>query len=359
MRISAERIFLFTFALLTVFGMTYERKKEYIFNSKKMPVFFHTFYEENSESCGKVDLEVQTAANENSSFPKTNAKSCAVLSLDTGELVYGESSDIALPFASTTKIMTALTVLQSSVDLDSVFTVPREVVGVEGSSIYLYEGEKIYVRDLLYGLLLESGNDAAVALALCCSDSVENFVALMNENARKMGLTKTTFKNPHGLYTDDHLTTAYELGRITVEAMKNPIFQSMVSTKSYRTTPVSEQYPVHFFSNHNRLLRTLEGAVGVKTGYTILAGRCLVSATVRDGTGFAAVTLNDRNDWNDHTKLHEYAHENYKAVKPIKKSELLFCYGDKVYTNSEDSVILVNRKARKIDKIEILLKPKE
>ena len=210
--------------------------------------------------------------------------------------------------ASTTKIMTALLAIEL-LEPEAVVTVPKEAVGIEGSSIYLIEGEQITVSDLLYGLMLESGNDAATALAIAAGGTVEHFVAMMNERAAELGLEDTHFSNPHGLSADDHYTTAYDLARLTCAALENETFAEIVSCKT-KTISDGKRY----LSNHNRLLRSYEGCIGVKTGYTIATGRTLVTAAERDGLTLVAVTLNDRSDWADHTKLLDYGFANYESV---------------------------------------------
>ncbi len=338
----ARAFFLFTLALVTIRGVISGTNGEYLPTVVTNPVLFHTIDVENSENRGKSE-DIYCLAGDDLPLPSISADGAALLSASTGELIYGKSSDVLLPMASTTKIMTALTVLESGLPLSDVVTIPREAVGVEGSSIYLFEGEKITVRDLLYGLLLESGNDAATALAIATSGSESAFVELMNEKARSLGLTRTAFKNPHGLSAEGHATTAYELGLITVAALKNETFSEIVATKSYNTTPVSEAYPSHYFVNHNRLLRMLPGANGVKTGYTLASGRCLVSSACRDGDTYIAVTLGCRNDWKAHTEMLEFAFARYRHVTLAEKSALTFTLDGTDFTNPTPLSVLVRR----------------
>jgi len=191
------------------------------------------------------------------------AKAAVIIDGKSGAVLYEKNASMRLPMASTTKIMTALTVLTYA-DTAIQIEVSKDAAGIEGSSIYLKAGEKISVTDLLYGLLLESGNDAASALAIGCFGSEKECVNKMNELCDSLGLIDTHFDNPHGLDSDNHYTTAYELARISAEALKNPVFKEIVSTKSYTAACENPRY----FSNHNRLLRTYDGAIGVKTGYT-------------------------------------------------------------------------------------------
>lgn len=222
---------------------------------------------------------------------------------DTGAVLYDHAAEQRSLIASTTKIMTAVVVLEHC-DPDAVFQIPREAVGIEGSSIYLKEGERLTVRELLYGLMLSSGNDAAVALALACSDSVLEFVDLMNLKADQLCLENTHFENPNGLDGENHYSTAADLGRLTAYALKNDDFLQIVSTKSIR---IGERC----LQNHNKLLWSLDGALGVKTGYTKAAGRILVSAAERSGRRLIAVTINDGSDWQDHKSLYEYGFSQY------------------------------------------------
>lgn len=206
------------------------------------------------------------------------------MELEGGQVFHSKNADKRLPMASTTKIMTALIVAEEC-DLGEVITVPDQAVGVEGSSIYLKKGEEISIKDLLYGLMLRSGNDAACALAIHHSGTVEKFVERMNERAREAGAEDTNFKNPSGLPDNEHYTTAKDLCNIARCAMKNPVFSEVVSTKNYTGD-------FRLFTNKNKLLSSFEGANGVKTGYTEKAGRCLVSSAKRGNMDVVCVVLN-------------------------------------------------------------------
>ena len=246
--------------------------------------------------------------------PETSAASFALLDADSGTLLAGKDMDTRLPMASTTKIMTALVVLET-LPLDTVVEIPPEAVGIEGSSIYLYRGEQITVHTLLYALMLSSANDAAVALALACDGSIEAFAARMNQKAAELELLNTHFCNPNGLHDREHYTTARDLARLTAAALQNPVFAEIVATRRH-TAAQQGTGATRLFVNHNRLLRTLDGAIGVKTGFTRAAGRCLVSAARRDGLTLIAVTLNDPNDWHDHTALHEWGFSAFVRYTP-------------------------------------------
>ena len=237
-----------------------------------------------------------------------SAQKAIAVDASTGRVLYEKDADSRSLIASTTKIMTALIVCEQCNVLDRM-QIPPEAVGIEGSSMYLREGEVFTIQELLYGLMLHSGNDAAVALAIYCGGTVEGFAELMNDKARRLGLTGTHFENPNGLDSPGHYSTARDLATLAVYAMKNPIFAKTVSTKSIRIGQRS-------LTNHNKLLWRVEGADGVKTGFTKAAGRILVSSAVRSGRRLICVTINDGNDWADHAALLEEGFSDY-TVKTI------------------------------------------
>ena len=204
-----------------------------------------------------------------------SAKSAILMDAQTGRVLYEKNADHRSLIASTTKIMTALIVCEQCNVLDRM-RIPKEAVGIEGSSMYLKEGETLSLQELLFGLMLHSGNDAAVALAIYCGGTVEGFVALMNDKARLLGLSDTHFVNPNGLDHPEHYSSARDLAVLTAYAMENPIFQKTVSTKTLTIGNRS-------MKNHNKLLWMINGADGVKTGFTRAAGRVLVSSANRDG----------------------------------------------------------------------------
>ena len=244
-----------------------------------------------------------------------SARAAVVIDADTGETLFEQNADSRLPMASTTKIMTALVALGEG-DLDRVYTVKPEYAAVEGSSMYLQAGERLSLQDTLYGLMmLASGNDAAVAIAGECG-GMTAFVGKMNAKAAELGLTDTHFDNPNGLPSDTHYTTAHELAKITAAALKDPVFRQIVSTKSCTVSG-------HALSNHNRLLSMYDGAIGVKTGFTRAAGRCLVSAADRNGRTIIAVTLNDPNDWNDHMEMLDAGFAQYSEVTLHKAGDTI------------------------------------
>ncbi|MCH5163889.1 MAG: D-alanyl-D-alanine carboxypeptidase [Clostridiales bacterium] len=220
-----------------------------------------------------------------------SAVGMAMLELDSGRLIMQKNKDKRLPMASTTKIMTAITVIEHTKSLDKTVVIPDEAVGVEGSSIYLQRGEELSIRDLLYGLMLQSGNDCAVALAIITGGSVENFAEMMNTLAAQIGANNTHFVNPHGLHDDSHYTTAYDLALISAYAMKNPVFAEIVGTKVHKTTWKDHDYG-RVIVNKNKIISIFEGGNGIKTGFTKKAGRCLVSSAQRDGKTVICVVLN-------------------------------------------------------------------
>ncbi len=237
---------------------------------------------------------------------------------ESGRILFSNNAQAKLPMASTTKIMTALVVIEDC-DADEVITVDDRAVGVEGSSIYLKRGEKISVRDLLYGLMLRSGNDAATALAIHHSGSVEKFALAMNNRANTLGLKNTHFCNPSGLPDNNHYTTAYDLCKITQSAMNLPLFKEIVSTKSYNGEYRS-------FVNKNKMLYRYEGATGVKTGYTVKAGRCLVSSAEREGMSVICVVLNCSDMYERSGKILDNCFENFKTVN-IDENKRFLCGG--------------------------------
>ncbi len=244
-----------------------------------------------------------------------SAQNAILLDAVSGRVILGKNTDKRSLIASTTKIMTALLVCEQCNVLDRV-RISKEAVGIEGSSLYLKEGEILTVQELLYGLMLHSGNDAAVALAIYCSGTVEGFVQQMNDKAKVLGLQNTHFENPHGLDGVNHYSTAADLAQLSVYAMKNPIFAKTVSVK---TVSIGERY----LRNHNKLLWRLDAAEGIKTGYTKAAGRILVSSAQQDGRRLIAVTISDPDDWQDHISMMEMGFAEFSEQTLIRSGEVL------------------------------------
>jgi len=250
-----------------------------------------------------------------------SAHSAVLIEPTTGRILYEKNAHERMSMASTTKIMTAICAIESGM-LDSKIEVDPSAVGVEGSSIYLKHGEHLTLRELVYGLMLSSGNDAAVAIACAVSGGVEEFAHLMNETAQKIGVRNTSFMNPNGLDEENHYTTAYDLAVITAYGLKNQEFKEIVST--YEKTISHEGYNyLRKLQNHNKLLRMYEGCIGVKTGFTKKSGRCLVSAAERNGVTLVAVTLKAPDDWNDHMTMLDYGFSKASSETVLKKDEYL------------------------------------
>ncbi len=237
---------------------------------------------------------------------EANAVAEIAMELTTETVLKEGNADARLPMASTTKIMTAIIIVEDC-NLDEVITVPDKAVGVEGSSIYLKKDEQIDIRDLLYGLMLRSGNDSATALAIHHSGSVEKFVEVMNARAKKIGAEHTQFKNPSGLPDNEHYTTARDLCKIACYAMRNETFKEVVSTRNYKGN-------FRTYANKNKMLYSYDGANGVKTGYTVKAGRCLVSSAERDGMDVVTVVLNCPDMYERSKALLDDAFNNYKLL---------------------------------------------
>lgn len=234
-----------------------------------------------------------------------SAKAYAVMEAESGKVLLEKAGDLRLPMASTTKIMTALVVLEKCKDLNKTVKIPKEAVGTEGSSLYLKEGERFTLSDLLYGLLLRSANDAAVALALTVSPTIAAFAEEMNRKAEALGMSNSHFENPHGLDAETHYTTAKDLALLAAAAMQDPRFSQIVGCQHKRIPSQGEN--VRSVSNHNKLLRLSDAAVGVKTGFTKKSGRCLVGAFEGNGVLLITVTLDAPDDWNDHLLLYTAA----------------------------------------------------
>ncbi len=244
----------------------------------------------------------------------TEGKSECVIELTSGRILYQTRGDLRLPMASTTKIATAATVLRLCDDLQEEVIIPNEAVGVEGSSVYLQAGDRYTVEDLLYGLMLRSGNDCATALALRFGETIDGFSTQMNKTAQAAGALQTRFSNPHGLPSENHYTTARDLSYVTRFAMQNEEFLHIVSTRYYRPKG---------WKNKNKMLYNYEGAIGVKTGYTKEAGRCLVTAAERDGMTLICTVLSCPSMYERSTELLDGAFDSYKMEELITQGTVL------------------------------------
>ena len=247
-----------------------------------------------------------------SEAPAVSAEAAVVAELETGRILFEKNGDRPMKAASTVKILTGLLALER-LDPAQEITVRKEWTGLEGSSMYLREGQTVTVSELLYGLLLVSGNDAAIALACTAAGSEEAFVALMNRRAAELGMRDSVFADASGLKAEGHQVTARDMAVLACEAMKNPEFRAIVSMRTARAGGRT-------LTNHNKLLWRYEGAVGVKTGYTKAAGRTLVSCAERGGLSLVCVTLNAPGDWEDHASLLDWGFGQYEAADPGEMS---------------------------------------
>jgi len=250
-----------------------------------------------------------------------NARAAILMDATSGRVLYGKNVDQEMLIASLTKIMTAIIAIEQG-DLDELVTVGPNAVGVEGSSIYLKLGEKVPLATLLYGLMLRSGNDAAVAIAEHIGGSVEGFVYLMNEKAEYLGLEHTHFANPHGLDQKGHYSSARDLATLTAYALKNPTFQEIVKTEVKVVPWPGEKWHRKFY-NKNKMLRLYQWADGVKTGFTKRARRTLVSSASKEGAQLVTVTLNDGDDWKESMMMLEYGFKHYDLVPVLEKGQVI------------------------------------
>ncbi len=239
--------------------------------------------------------------------PEVSAACAILVDAGSGRVLYQKNEDEERLIASITKLMTALVASESMEDYDATVVIEPEWTGAEGSSLYLKAGEELSLRTLLYGLLLESGNDAAVAVACYCAGDVDTFVDWMNQRAASLGMANTHFVNPNGLNDDNHYSTAADMAKLALACLEDDLVSEIVATRSITIGSRT-------FTNHNKLLWRYEGCVGMKTGYTQLAGRTLVSAATRGHQTLVAVTLKAPNDWADHAALFDHGFEEWPAI---------------------------------------------
>lgn len=244
------------------------------------------------------------SVNAANSYPEISANAAIVYHADDGRILYEKNADSKMLIASTTKIMTALVAIERCSLTDSV-QITQDMANVEGSSMYLQAGESYTVRELLYGLMLASGNDAATAIAVHVAGDEAAFAGLMNQKATELGMEHTSFENPHGLDGENHYSTAKDMAVLASYAMENEMFAEIVGTRHITIKNLT-------YVNHNKLLWQCDGIIGVKTGYTMAAGRTLVTCCRRNGQTLICVTLSARDDWNDHKKLYDRAYEAYQ-----------------------------------------------
>ena len=264
--------------------------------------------------------DVIETASEATSEPKINSRYAVVIDRNSKAILYGKNENMKTKMASTTKIMTSLIVIENT-NLNNIVEISGKAAGTGGSRLKIKKGDKITVKDLLYGLMLRSGNDAAVALAEYVAGSIENFATLMNQKAKEIGLENTNFVTPHGLDKDEHYTTPYELAILTNYALKNEVFLSIVKTKTCNITINGYSRTI---SNTNELLGYLNGVYGVKTGFTNGAGRCLVTAIKREDLDVICVVLGadtKKIRTTDSIKLIEYCFANFQNINVKTKIE--------------------------------------
>ena len=257
----------------------------------------------------------------NVSASSLSAQSAVLYEPVTKRVLIEKNKDEKRGIASTTKIVTAITAIENG-NLNDVVTVSKKAADVEGSSVWLEEGEKQTLENLLYGLMLSSGNDAAIAIAEHISGTTEKFATLMNETAQKANAVNSMFKNPNGLDEEGHFSTASDLARITAYAMENQKFKEIVSTKT-KTIPWEGHPWDRTLKNHNKLLSLYEGVDGVKTGFTKKCGRCLVSSATKEGVRLIAVTLGAPDDWEDHRKMLDYGFSVLKNRCVAKAGDII------------------------------------
>ncbi len=256
-----------------------------------------------------------------------SASSAVLLVSGSNEVLFEKSAYEKRPMASTTKIMSSIIAIESG-RLDEEITVTQEMTSVEGTSMGLLPNDKVSVSELVYGMLLSSGNDAANATAITIAGSTDAFVSMMNDKAKQIGMLSTHFATPSGLDADDHYSTAYDMALLGSYAIENEQFLEICSSPSavvdYGNPPYKRR-----LTNHNKLLKIYDGAIGIKTGFTKKSGRCLVSAAERDGVTLICVTLNDADDWNDHKKLLDYGFGIVKRYDNYQRDFLISIVGGK------------------------------
>ncbi|MCA1058271.1 D-alanyl-D-alanine carboxypeptidase [Rossellomorea aquimaris] len=304
-----------------------------------------------------------TVSNDVQAAPSVSSQRAILMDQETGRILYEKDAHTQSRIASITKIMTAILAVESG-KMDQEVTVSSNAAGTEGSSLYLKAGEKIKLEDLVYGLMLRSGNDAAVAIAEFVGGSLDGFVYMMNEKANEIGMENTHFSNPHGLDDHkDHYSTAYDMAILTRYSMENGEYKEIAGTKVH-TAPNPEEKWDRKWKNKNRLLTELyKHSTGGKTGYTKLAKRTLVSTASKDGENLIAVTLNGPDDWNDHIGMFEYGFKNYDYKIALEKGKIEKM-DDKVYKGhaylKRESILTLTDEEVKEVKVEYkMLKPKK
>ncbi|RYM05363.1 D-alanyl-D-alanine carboxypeptidase [Sporolactobacillus sp. THM7-7] len=291
--------------------------------------------------------------------PGVSAEAAVLMDQTSGRLLFEKNSREKLPIASITKVMTAILAIESGKMNDRI-TVSRKAASTEGSSIYLKPGEKMKLKDLVYGMMLRSGNDASLAIAEALGESEAGFSFLMNEKAQELGMADTHFMNPNGLHHPDHYSTAYDMAVLTKYCMGNPLFRKIFQTKIYRA-PETNKEGIRVWRNKNKLLTLFREATGGKTGFTKMAGRTLISTAEKGRFGLIAVTLNDGDDWKDHIGLYDWAFSEYQRVKVVQKGKirgpLNAFYKDRVFISRPLFLPLSKDEQRRVTKKIVLMRP--
>lgn len=289
------------------------------------------------------------------------AESMVTIEASSGRVLFEKDKDKKLPMASTTKILTAIVALENCKDLDRKYLITKEMTGIEGSSIYLKAGEHLSVLELLYGLMLRSGNDSAVAIAIIVGGSVEHFVKMMNDYCVKLGANNTHIVTVNGLHHDEHFTTASDLAKITAYAYRNDNFKEIVSSKEkVISSELDVKNKCRLLKNKNKLLKMVDGADGVKTGYTKKAGKCFVGSAERNGMRIICVVLNAKTMFDDSKKFIEKAFDEFRLVKLFKAGELvgggiktqngsIYLKNDVVYPLTMEEIKKINAKVDVFD----------
>nr|WP_245210375.1 D-alanyl-D-alanine carboxypeptidase family protein [Sedimentibacter acidaminivorans] len=279
-------------------------------------------------------------------IPQIWAESYIAIDANSGRIIGSKNSNQKLPMASTTKIMTSILAIDKIKDLDNEVEIPESCTNIEGSSLYLKPKQRVKILDLLYGTMLRSGNDAALALAnIAGKNDSDKFITMMNDKAKDLGAFNTNFVNPNGLHDNNHYTTAYDLALISKYAMKNNLFREIVSAKNYKADSLN-----NVLYNKNKVVFQYEYGSGIKIGYTKAAGRCLVASAKKDEVEIIVVVLNDNNWFDDSYKLFDWAFENYNSYNIIEKGQYI-CdsdNGDHIFAENSFSYLLTNEEKDKI-----------
>ena len=264
---------------------------------------------------GAVSVFRTTVSADEPAAVSTSARAYALYCVNNGAFLLSENADERLPMASTTKIMTALLTLEKAADDNRVVTFTEDMIA-EGSSMYLEPGDRLTLRDLAVGMLMQSGNDAANAAAIALAGLTEDFAAMMNARAKIIGMKDTCFVTPSGLDAEGHASTAHDMALLMDAAMRNHDFAQITGSTEMTVAYIEPTDKTVVCPNHNKLLTLYDGCIGGKTGYTDAAGRCLVTCAEREGLRLIAVTLDDGDDWNDHAALYDYGFAHYRAFMP-------------------------------------------